>query len=270
MVILAAGRATRYGGIKPLARVGPAGESIVDYILRDAVRAGFTRVLVVINRLSGPSIIRHIKSLTLPKLQVEYVTQPVPNGTSAALECARPMLGDSHFVVASADDILGHEVFAALLTRLQCAPNHLVAGFALENTTLGKKEINRAILSVDTSTPAQPILLTVTERHRLSPAHPGFVARDELEPALLPPDTLVAMSLWGFKPSIWDHVYRKREPGIERLLTDVAAAALMAGQRFEVLIRPEHPVSITHRSDLTPARKALLGSPVTPVGDPTR
>src|SRR5438874_1868231 len=50
LVVLAAGMGSRYGGLKQVDPVGPAGETVLDYAVYDAIRAGFDRVVFIIRR----------------------------------------------------------------------------------------------------------------------------------------------------------------------------------------------------------------------------
>ena len=50
LLVLAAGMGSRYGGLKQLDPVGPSGETLMDYSIYDAKRAGFTRVVFLIRR----------------------------------------------------------------------------------------------------------------------------------------------------------------------------------------------------------------------------
>ncbi len=48
LLILAAGMGSRYGGVKQLDQFGPNGETIIDYSLYDAIRAGFGKIVFII------------------------------------------------------------------------------------------------------------------------------------------------------------------------------------------------------------------------------
>ena len=50
LLIMAAGMGSRYGGLKQLDSVGPNGETIIDYSVYDAIRAGFNKVVFIIRR----------------------------------------------------------------------------------------------------------------------------------------------------------------------------------------------------------------------------
>ena len=50
LLVLAAGMGSRYGGLKQIDPVGPNGETIIDYSVYDAQRAGFGKLVFVIRR----------------------------------------------------------------------------------------------------------------------------------------------------------------------------------------------------------------------------
>ncbi len=50
LLILAAGMGSRYGGLKQMDALGPNGETIIDYSIYDAKKAGFGKVIFVIRK----------------------------------------------------------------------------------------------------------------------------------------------------------------------------------------------------------------------------
>src|SRR5580693_2690439 len=85
LVILAAGRARRYGGCKPLAPVGPRGEAVIDLVASDALAAGFGTIILVLNPTTGPAIRYHV-ARTWPKaVEVGFAHQEAPLGTVHAV-----------------------------------------------------------------------------------------------------------------------------------------------------------------------------------------
>ena len=72
LFILAAGMGSRYGGLKQLDGLGPNGETIMDYSVYDAVRAGFGKVVFVIRESFEEDfrniVLKNTKALFLPKL----------------------------------------------------------------------------------------------------------------------------------------------------------------------------------------------------------
>src|SRR5882672_1482099 len=128
LLVLAAGIGSRYGGIKQIDGFGPSGETIMDYSLFDAVRAGFTKVVFIVRE----EILETVKEKFLPRLkgkaEVDFVIQSLdsfipskyrntgrtkPWGTGHAMLCAKDVINEP-FAVINADDFYGEEAFRAL------------------------------------------------------------------------------------------------------------------------------------------------------------
>src|SRR5580693_2009218 len=92
LVILAAGRARRYGGVKPLAPVGPSGEAVIDLLASDALAAGFGSLVLVIGPSTGPAIRYHVEQGWPGAVDVRFAVQEAPLGTVDAALAAVPHL----------------------------------------------------------------------------------------------------------------------------------------------------------------------------------
>ena len=95
LVILAAGRARRYGGCKPLAPVGPSGEAVIDLVASDALAAGFGTIVLVLGPSTGPAIRYHVEHIWPEAVDVRFATQPAPLGTVTPCLCASDHVGDA-------------------------------------------------------------------------------------------------------------------------------------------------------------------------------
>ena len=119
LVILAAGVGRRFGGLKQLTPVGPAGETIMDYTVFDAAREGFDEVILVIRRETEDAIRAHVEAGMGRRVSVQYAFQELdpgrarPWGTVQAVLAASPLIGGP-FAVANADDFYGRAAIAAL------------------------------------------------------------------------------------------------------------------------------------------------------------
>src|SRR5918995_579932 len=128
LLVLAAGMGSRYGGIKQIDGFGPSGETIMDYSLYDAIRAGFTKVVFIVRE----EIKETVKEIFLPrlkgKIEVEFVVQSLdtmvpkeyqnsertkPWGTAHAVLCARNAIHEP-FAVINADDFYGRGAFESV------------------------------------------------------------------------------------------------------------------------------------------------------------
>jgi dTDP-glucose pyrophosphorylase len=212
LVVLAAGRATRYGGVKPLATVGLAGEAVLDVLASDALSAGFERLVLVIGPETGPAIRYHVARTWPRAVRVEFARQETPRGTVDALLAAAHLLdASSPFGVANADDLPGEAGLALLAGHLRrCEPTNAAVCYRLRDSLLGDEPVTRGLCEVD----PDGMLVAVDERRRVTPLAAGrIVADDGRKPEELDPDQLVSMNLWGFRADVLD------------LLQDAAAAA---------------------------------------------
>ena len=252
LVILAAGRARRYGGLKQLAPIGVHGEGVIDLIASDAVAAGFAHIVLVINPETGPEIRRHVSATWPREWSVDFALQVQPRGTVPATLAALPFLDPTvPFAVANADDLYGRDAFTVLGEHLRTKSTSCLVGFRLDRALVGDLPVSRGVCNV-----VNGHLTDIVERRHVRHSPNGFVADDGLSPVFLDPGTTVSMNLWGFQPAIWP------------LLTAAAAAhdftespeallPVFVGSilhhhplRFDVLLTSSRCVGVTHADDL--------------------
>ena len=118
LVILAAGRARRYGGCKPLAPVGPRGEAVIDLVASDALAAGFGSIVLVLGPATGPAIRYHVTRTWPSHVDVRFALQEAPLGTVHAVLSASDHVGDAPYGVGNADDIYGRAASSLLAAHL--------------------------------------------------------------------------------------------------------------------------------------------------------
>jgi NDP-sugar pyrophosphorylase family protein len=209
LLVLAAGMGSRYGGLKQIDPVGPHGETILDYSVHDALRAGFDRVVFVIRRDFEALFREKIGARYADRITVDYVFQsleslplgytvPVgrekPWGTGHATWCARDALHAQPFVAINADDFYGADSFRKLAVFLNnCHPTEAaMAGFQLSRTLSENGAVSRGLCDVATD----GTLLSVTE-------HTGILPADVGDRKKYPPTATVSMNCWGFTPAIF-------------------------------------------------------------------
>jgi hypothetical protein len=222
LVILAAGRARRYGGVKPLAPVGPRGEAVIDLVASDALSGGFGSIVLVLGPSTGPAIRYHVEHTWPSHVDVSFALQEAPLGTVHAVLSASEFVGDAPYGVGNADDIYGRPAVALLADHLQGPhPTNALVGFRLADAVVGEAPVTRGICEVG----PDGELLRVDERRQVS-ALPdgGFTSADGREPVMLAPDARVSMNLWGFTPEF------------HRTLEAAMAAAIGASEEAEVLL----------------------------------
>jgi choline kinase len=208
LLVLAAGMGSRYGGLKQIDPVGPSGETVLDYAVFDAMRAGFTRVVFVIRREFEAVFRDQIGAKYSGRIAVDYVFQSIdtlpagfpspagrekPWGTGHAVWCARDAVREN-FAVINADDFYGADSFARLAEFLAGASeNHFaMVGFKLANTLSEHGAVSRGICAVDRG----GMLSGVVEQT-------GILATEVGDGKKYSGKEIVSMNCWSFTPAIF-------------------------------------------------------------------
>jgi UTP-glucose-1-phosphate uridylyltransferase len=217
LVIMAAGMASRYGSMKQIQEFGPSGETIMDYSIYDAIRAGFGKVVFIIRRDFADAF----KEIFEPKLQgriaTEYVYQEMdaytngyqapadrkkPWGTSHAILCAKEAV-NGPFAVINADDFYGADGFVKAAEFLQTECNertYALVGYKLANTLSANGSVSRGVCQVD----EKGNLVAINERLKIYRKE-GPMVSEEPDGSFLSLDenTRASMNFWCFHPSIF-------------------------------------------------------------------
>ncbi|HVA07475.1 MAG TPA: NTP transferase domain-containing protein [Acidimicrobiales bacterium] len=253
LVILAAGRARRYGGCKPLAPVGTHGEAVIDLVASDALAAGFGTVVLVLGPSTGPSIRYHVERTWPSRVDVRFALQEAPLGTVHAVLSASEHIGAAPYAVCNADDVYGAKACAMLTAHLGGdEPSNALVGYLLANAVVGHAPVTRGICRVDTD----GRLLGIDERRGVTAlGDGGFTSSDGRQPEQLPPDARVSMNLWGFTPAFHKTLQAAMAAATdaseesEVLLPEVVAQSLESS-RFTVLSTDDRCIGVTHPDDL--------------------
>jgi MobA-like NTP transferase domain len=254
LVVLAAGRAKRYGGCKPLAPVGPRGEAVIDLVASDALGAGFTAIVLVLGPSTGPAIRYHVEHTWPAAVDVRFALQPAPLGTVSAVLSASEHIGSTPYGVGNADDVYGRDACALLAGHLRAGGgDNALVGYRLADAVIGYAPVTRGICRVD----AAGTLLGVDERRQVAATPDGaFVAGDGREPSTLSPDVRVSMNLWGFTPAFHEVLGAAMDAAVdaseesEVLLPEVVAASL-GSATFSMLPARGRCIGVTHPGDLS-------------------
>lgn len=222
LVVLAAGMGSRYGGLKQLDALGPNGESVMDYSVFDAIRAGFDRVIFIIRKDFEKEFREHIGSRYDGKIKVDYAFQALndlpgdfkvpegrekPWGTGHAVYSARELL-NGPFAVINADDFYGADCYvklAGFLKNCQCTSkvSGCIASFVLENTLSENGSVSRGICSVNES----GLLEKVVENTAIFRNDNGEIVSDVNGSTIkLTGKEQVSMNAWGFSNAIVPHL----------------------------------------------------------------
>ena len=211
---MAAGMGSRYGGLKQLDTVGPSGETIIDYSLHDAVKAGFTKVIFIIRRDFEDQFKLQIINKYLGKFAVEFAFQDIddlpngfncpsgrekPWGTGQAILSARNLINEP-FVVINGDDYYGQESFKVIADYYNNGGAQFsMVAFRLDKTLSDFGPVTRGVCNVENDK-----LDTVVETGKLEKkgnyiSTDRDIALDGSEP--------VSMNMWGFTPSLFNYLH---------------------------------------------------------------
>jgi UTP-glucose-1-phosphate uridylyltransferase len=217
LVVLAAGMGSRYGGLKQLDPVGPAGEIILDYSVNDALKAGFNAVVFVIRREMLDLFRETVGCRYEERVQVRYAFQelePLPEGrvapvgrtkpwgTGHAVLAAAPLVRES-FAVINADDYYGPSGFEKLASFLhQAKPGEFaMVGYRLENTLSEHGTVSRGICTTD----EKGYLREITERPAIARTCEGIIDEGD-SPVKLTGAEPTSMNFWGFTPDLFSEL----------------------------------------------------------------
>jgi hypothetical protein len=283
LVLLAAGMGSRFGGPKQIAPIGPGGSALIDYAARDAVGAGFGRLVLIVRGEIVDAVEQHIKEHWPGDLRPEYVRQDLeptavaavaagrakPLGTAHALIAAAGVL-DGPFGVANADDLYGAPAFATLAGHLAQGGGHALVGYRLANTLLGDRPVNRALCEVDAAGNVTGIVEGAVHAGDGELTWRPIGAPDE-DARPMKGDEPVSMNLWGFTPEIlpvlgeaFARFERSGaiEAGAELFLPNVVGEHLRsAGGHLDVtmLVSEGRCLGVTHPDDVPLLQQTLSG-----------
>ena len=252
LVMLAAGRARRYGGLKQLAPIGKHGEGTIDLLASDAFQVGFDEIVMVVNRDTGPQIMQHVRQHWPAEHKVSFATQEKLRGTVDAVLAAEPLLDTAKpFGVSNADDIYGLDAFGILGKHLASSEDNCLVAFELENTIIGDLPVSRG-----TCVEENGRLVEIVERRNVHFTPDGLCADDGIYPYYLDETAPVSMNLWGLQPEIWSLMHQEMDQHDFEQSPEVLLPVLVGGllkrtaMRFCVLPTSSRCVGVTHAEDL--------------------
>ncbi|OJV35866.1 MAG: nucleotidyltransferase [Bacteroidales bacterium 36-12] len=222
LFVLAAGMGSRYGGLKQLDGLGPNGETIMDYSIYDAIKAGFGKLVFVIRE----SFEKDFREIVVNKfknlIDVEIVFQDISNvpegsvynperekpwGTNHAVLMGKDVIKEP-FAVINADDFYGQESFQTLADFLRSVAGkeneYCMIGYRVGNTLSESGTVSRGVCVVDENS----YLQNVVERTSIEEKSGAIVFTDEKgEEVRISANTLVSMNMWGFTPDYFNYSY---------------------------------------------------------------
>jgi len=223
LIVMAAGIGSRYGGLKQIDPIGPGGQSILDYSLYDAVRAGFRKFTLVVSGAMKDTLSQRVEAAIGQTRDAEFIVQELsdlpedytvpperqkPWGTGHAVLSCRHIVA-SPFGAINADDYYGRSSFKLLFDFLMADAvrddphSYCMVGYLLGNTLSEHGYVSRGICTQD----ADGYLMGVDERTHIEQSS-GVIrwtenGKDWTE---IPAETRVSMNIWGFTPSIFNEL----------------------------------------------------------------
>ena len=284
LLLLAAGMGSRYGGLKQLDAMGPSGETMIDYAVKDACRAGFAKVVFVIRKDFEEDFRRQIADKHAEKIELSYAFQDLhdlpgnhtppegrtkPWGTAHAVRAARDSITEP-FAVINADDFYGREAYTQMVEQLQASGAHspdqssktgrelsaCMVGYTLRNTLSPHGMVNRGICSLEGDK-----LQSVQEYTAIGKDADGQLSGENLlsERVPLSAEAVVSMNFWGFTPAIFEPLEvhfeaflqaRGQEPKSEYYLPSLVDSLIKAGEVECPVLTTESPwFGVTYPED---------------------
>ena len=254
LVVMAAGVGSRYGGLKQIEGFGPSGESVMEYSVYDALKAGYDRVVFIIRRDFEDAFRERVGRKVERAAETAYVFQSLdqvppgfavpgdrtkPWGTGQAVLACREVVG-TPFSAINADDFYGRTSFEAMARELGRAeagdgiPDYAMIGYRLANTLSEHGHVARGVCE---STP-DGYLQTIRELLKVQRFPDGIKHTENgVDWTPLAAESLVSMNFWGFGPSLFDELEGLFREFLKSNAAALAKAEFLIPEAVGVLIR---------------------------------
>ena len=221
LFLLAAGMGSRYGGLKQLDKLGPNGETIMDYSIYDAINAGFGKLVFVIRKDFEQDFRDIVLKKYESKIPCELVFQALdalPEGFTCPADRQKPW-GTNHavmmgkdvikepFAVLNCDDFYDRDAFQVMGKYLSELPEgstgkYAMVGFRVGNTLSESGTVSRGVCEKN----EQNLLTSVVERTKIQRFDGVVKYQDENDEwVAISDNTPVSMNFWGFTPDYFQH-----------------------------------------------------------------
>ena len=213
LLVMAAGMGSRYGGLKQLDQVGPNGETIIDYSVYDAIKAGFTKVVFIIRKDFEDQFKSQITEKYSEKIDIAFAFQNLddlpdsflcpdgrekPWGTGHAILSAKGLIDDP-FVVINGDDFYGQESFNVIADYYNNGGNQFsMVAFRLDKTLSSHGAVTRGVCDIKSKK-----LISVIETEDIEKKEKKILSNRDITFKGSEP---VSMNMWGFLPSLFNYL----------------------------------------------------------------
>jgi dTDP-glucose pyrophosphorylase len=261
LLVLAAGMGSRYGGLKQIDPVGPSGETIIDYSIYDALRAGFGKLVFVLRKEIEQPFKETVGARFEKHAPVDYVFQELdklpagftvpagrtkPWGTTQAILMAADAIREP-FAAINADDFYGAESYRLLAAHLQPGvEDYAMVGFTLRNTLSEFGTVARGVCRVDASDYLESVVeLTSIARDG------GQVKNTDAEGrvTVLDGDEPVSMNMWGFTPRLFGQLRTRFEAFLRQHGTDLKRECYIPSTVNDLVADGEARVKVLRTGD---------------------
>lgn len=279
LVILAAGMASRYGSMKQIQSFGPSGETIMDYSIFDAIRAGFGKIVFIIRKDFAEEFMAIFEPKLKGRVKTDYVYQDLtgfingfavpperkkPWGTAHAVLAAKDAVGEP-FAVINADDFYGRDAFekAAKFLNEEVSPQKFsIIGYHLVKTLSEHGTVSRGVCMVDDA----GNLESIAERTKIYRENGSIIYEDEEGKHELPDDTKVSMNFWCFDPSTFSFIEKLfheflrnhiHDPKSEFFIPLMGDAFIKTGGTIKVIPTSSQWFGVTYKEDAPGVKESI-------------
>jgi len=261
LLVLAAGMGSRYGGLKQIDPVGPAGETIIDYSIYDAMRAGFGKLVFVIRKDIEQQFREIVGARFEKRIAVEYVFQELdklppgfalpagrtkPWGTTHAILMAENVVKEN-FAAINADDFYGQQAYQLLAKHLTSGTtDYAMVGFILRNTLSQFGSVARGVCRVDENNH----LKSVVEMMKIEPDGGGAKNTDAVgQITKLSGEEAVSMNFWGFTPALFPQLRTEFDRFLKKSGNELKSECYIPSTVNDLVVTGQAKVKVLRTND---------------------
>lgn len=226
LLILAAGRGSRFGGAKQISEMGPSGECIMEYSMFDALNNGFEKIVLVINKDVEADTKSLLNKTTIDSSKIklayqdsffEHISDEIqaerlkPWGTAHAIMSAEEFINEP-FAMINADDFYGADAFKTMADFLSTKAlegngNYSMVGYDLINTLSENGTVSRGLSISD----SKGHLSSIKETHEIQQKDGKILCNDDDGNKIEVGEGLASMNFWGFHPNLFAEMHKQFE-----------------------------------------------------------